>query len=88
MHTIYVAFELVTTQGLLSKKTVKLAVGSKFTPVRVTVSPPRTEPNLGLMLERVGVADAWYVTTPEDCWFPPTVIVGTQVCDGYKSSIV
>ena len=42
-------------QGLLSKRTVALLVPSRFTPVKVTVVLPSTEPNLGLILSSTGV---------------------------------
>jgi len=50
----------------LSKYTFIDALASKLKPVRVTVSLPNTDPNLGLILVRRGVDVAEYVTLPED----------------------
>ena len=55
IHYICVEVWEIIVQGLLSKRTVALLVPSRFTPVKVTVVLPSTEPNLGLILSSTGV---------------------------------
>lgn len=63
VQTISVAVWDVILHSLLSNKTV-VAPLSKFSPVRVTVVPPSTEPNLGLIEMSLGVESAEYKTSP------------------------
>lgn len=54
-------------------------VAEKFSPVRVTVSPPRTEPNRGQILVNKGVAPAVNVTDDKEVSVVPITTFGVQV---------
>lgn len=70
---------LTTEQSLLSNLTIVRAVFEKFSPVKVTVSPPRTEPNRGQILVRRGVEALVKVTGVREVETVPITTFGVQV---------
>jgi uncharacterized membrane protein (UPF0127 family) len=63
----------------LSNLTVVVEVAEKFSPVKVTVSPPRTEPKRGQILVNRGVAAASNVTVDKEVEVEPMMTFGVQV---------
>lgn len=79
VQTIEVVDWLTTEQSLLSNLTIVRAVFEKFSPVKVTVSPPSTEPNRGQILVRRGVEAAVNVTGVRGVETVPITTFGVQV---------
>ena len=63
VHTISVEVEAVTTHGIPSIMiSFSYGIGENLLPVKVTLVPPTTLPNLGSILVKTGVMAPSYLT--------------------------
>ena len=78
MQVISVLVGVTEAHALLSIVTVVVAAASKPVPVKVTDSPPRTEPNLLLIPVRTGVEAASKVTFSRSVETPSRTRLGVH----------